>query len=224
MENSKIPKIIWQTYEVDYDDLRYDYKMASLTWKNLNPGWEYRYCNAKEKEIDVMEHSQELYDYYKYLNLPSKADVWRLCVLYKYGGLYTDMDSVCQRPIEDVLKNWVKSYNFILTPKMPTGISITGTMASIKNSEIVKNIIDDLLIEIKNRPNIDSIENQEHIGFEVIANIIKKYYDNVDFGLLSPLHGGHALDGYVYSSDFNVFYNGEYVSYRDLAKINNWDI
>jgi hypothetical protein len=220
MKNSKVPKIIWQTYEVDYDDLRYDYKMASLTWKNLNPGWEYRYRNAKEKELDVMEYSEELYEYYQYLDLINKADVWRLCILYKYGGLYTDMDSVCQHPLDDIIENWIKSDNFILAPRMSTGVSVTGTIASIKNSQTIKNILDDLLIEIKNTAKIGNYI--EHIGFDAVSNIMKKYYDDADFNLLSCLHGGHEGGKYAYSSDFSVYYNGENVLYCDLAKRNNW--
>jgi hypothetical protein len=220
MENNKVPKIIWQTYELDYDDLRYDYRMASLTWKNLNPEWEYRYCNAKTREIHVKKYSDELYFYYRSLDNINKADVWRLCVLYKYGGLYTDMDSTCQMPIDYTFKNWIKNDNFVLTPKMPDGLSITGTIASIKKSNTTKKIIEDLLIEIKNTP----IEGDyiKHIEFNTVANIMKKYYEEIDFGLLSPLHGGHAADAYVYSSDFFIRCDGEDILYSNLAKNNKW--
>lgn len=220
MENNKVPKIIWQTYELDYEDLRYDYRMASLTWKNLNPEWEYKYCNAKDKAVHVKEYSDELFYYYQNLHPINRADVWRLCVLYTYGGLYTDMDSICQMPIDYAFKNWIENDNFVLTPKMPNGISINGTIASIKGSDTTKKIIEDLLVEIKNAPKIGS--DIMYIDFDTTSNIIKKYYKEIDFGLLSPLHGGHGQDAYVYSPDFFVRCDGEDILYSDLAKQNNW--
>jgi len=217
-----IPKIIWQTYEIDYDNLRYDYKMASLTWKNLNPEWEYRYCNAEARKIHVKEYSDELYYYYQYLSPINRSDIWRLCVLYKYGGFYTDMDSVCQTSIDYVLKNYVKNNNFILSFKMQDGLAHTGTMASLGKSYTVKKIIDDLLIRIKE----EFIRNDKTVNFTFyeISSIFNKYDKEIDFNLSSALHGSHEGDKYAYRSDFTVFYNGEDIAYRDLAKRNNWDI
>jgi mannosyltransferase OCH1-like enzyme len=215
-----IPKIIWQTYELDYDDLRHDYKMASLTWKNLNPEWEYRYCSAEERKIHVKEYSNQLYYYYEYLSPINKADVWRLCVLYTYGGLYTDMDSVCQNPIDQVFKKYIKNDNFILAPRIRNGIACNGTMASLGKSDTIKKIIDDLLIRIKE----EFIRNDKivNVTFYEFAAIIKKYNEEIDFNLLSALHGSHEKDCYSYTSDFDVWWNDKYIKYGDLAKENNW--
>jgi len=215
-----IPKIIWQTYELDYDYLRYDYKMASLTWKNLNPGWEYKYCNAEQRKIHVKEYSDELYYYYQYLTPLNQADIWRLCVLYTYGGFYTDMDSVCQNPINQVFKNNIKNNNFILCNRGPDGLASNGTMASLGKSHTVKKIIDDLLIRIKEH----FIGNNKHVNltFYDISSIFKKYNEEIDFNLLSALHGSHLTDGYLYTSDFEVCWNDQFIKYYDLAKQNNW--
>jgi hypothetical protein len=215
-----IPKIIWQTYELDYDDLRHDYRMASLTWKNLNPGWEYRYCNAEARKIHVKEYSDDLYYYYQYLSPINKSDIWRLCVLYTYGGFYTDMDSVCQNPINQVFENNIKNNNFILSSKMQDGLAHTGTMASLGKSHTVKKIIDDLLIRIKK----EFVTNDKHVNltFYDISSIFNKYDKEIDFNLLSALHGNHLTDSYKYNSNFNVYWNNEHIKYYDLAKQNNW--
>jgi mannosyltransferase OCH1-like enzyme len=184
-----IPKIIWQTYELDYDDLRHDYKMASLTWKNLNPDWEYRYCNAEARKIHVKEYSDELYYYYQYLTPINKSDIWRLCVLYTYGGLYTDMDSVCKIPIDHVLKKYVKNSNLVLDSKLPNGLSSNGTMASLGQSDTIKKIINDLLKRIKKE--YVSNGNVVNITFNQFASIVKIYDQEIDFNLSSALHGNH---------------------------------
>ena len=215
-----IPKIIWQTYELDYDDLRYDYKMSSLTWKNLNPDWEYRYCDAEARKIHVKEYSDELYYYYEYLSPINRADIWRLCVLYTYGGLYTDMDSVCVIPLDDVFKNNIKSNNFILGPQMLDGLAHTGTMASLGQSYTIKKIINDLLIRIKK----EFITNDKHVNFTFyeISSIFNKYDKEIDFNLYSALHGKHETDCYSYTSDFDIYWNNKIIKYYDLAKQNNW--
>jgi mannosyltransferase OCH1-like enzyme len=215
-----IPKIIWQTYELDYDDLRHDYKMASLTWKNLNPDWEYRYCNAEARKIHVKEYSDELYYYYQYLTPINKSDIWRLCVLYTYGGLYTDMDSVCKIPIDHVLKKYVKNSNLVLDSKLPNGLSSNGTMASLGQSDTIKKIINDLLKRIKKE--YVSNGNVVNITFNQFASIVKIYDQEIDFNLSSALHGNHKTNGYIYTSDFNVFWNDQDIRYYDLAKQNGW--
>jgi hypothetical protein len=215
-----IPKIIWQTYELDYDDLRYDYRMASLTWKNLNPEWEYRYCNAEARKTHVKEYSDELYYYYEYLSPINRADIWRLCVLYTYGGLYTDMDSVCVIPLNDVFKNNIKNNNFILGPQMENGMAPSGTMASLGQSHTIKKIIDDLLIRIKEE--FTRNDNVVNVTFFEFASIVKKYNEEIDFNLYSALHGKHERDCYSYTSDFGVYWNNKNIKYYDLAKQNNW--
>jgi mannosyltransferase OCH1-like enzyme len=48
-----VPKIIWQTHESKYNDLLPFQKDITNTWKNLNPGWEYRYINAEQRSLEV---------------------------------------------------------------------------------------------------------------------------------------------------------------------------
>jgi hypothetical protein len=215
-----IPKIIWQTYEVEYDALRNDYKMASLTWKNLNPQWEYRYCSSQTRDTHIKKYSHELYHYYKDLTPLNKSDVWRLCVLHRYGGFYTDMDSVCQAPIDYVLKNYTKSYNFMLSPKSPSGWSMNGTMASLKQSDVSKKIIDGLLVEIKDQL---KVSRKVNISFERFSEIREKCDQDIDFNLFSALHTDHLKDEYKYTSDFDVNWYGTNIKYFDLAKLNSWN-
>jgi mannosyltransferase OCH1-like enzyme len=215
-----IPKIIWQTYENKYENLSYNYKMASLTWKNLNPGWEYRYCSSEERELHIKEYSQDLYPYYKKLIPVTQADVWRLCILYLKGGFYTDMDSLCQIPLDHVFDNYIKKQNFVVMPKQPDGSCIIGSMSSIKDSKITKEILDELIVNIQN---VSKYKDSEiYIHFNIISDIIKKHYDDIDFNLLSPLHGGHEGNKYAYTSDFIVKIDDQDIKYCDLAKNNNW--
>lgn len=33
-----------------------------------------------------------------------RADFWRYCVMYRFGGVYADVDTICERPVESWLR------------------------------------------------------------------------------------------------------------------------
>jgi Glycosyltransferase sugar-binding region containing DXD motif len=98
----KVPKIIWQTMKTNQVPVfMYDY---TATWIRLNPEYEYRFYS----DDDVIEFLKndfpdylEVYSKIKYG--ASKADLWRYLVMYKYGGVYADIDCRCLRP----LREWI---------------------------------------------------------------------------------------------------------------------
>ena len=70
--------------------------MAS--WRDHHPGWEYRLWDGTEQ---VWENQSKI------ATLPefcARADVIRYEILLKYGGVYVDADSVCLRPIDELLQ------------------------------------------------------------------------------------------------------------------------
>ena len=78
-------------------------RKIKTTWVNLNPGWEYRYVDQIQRDEKVREYPN-IYEIYKYL-LPSRqSDIWRFIVTYEEGGCYADMDSVCFKPLDYMLK------------------------------------------------------------------------------------------------------------------------
>ena len=98
----KIPKIIWQTMKTnEVPDVMSAY---ASTWIDLNP--EYEYCF--HDDVDVIEFITnsfpEYLDGYSKLKYgASKADLWRYLIMYKYGGVYADIDCKCINP----LREWV---------------------------------------------------------------------------------------------------------------------
>lgn len=47
--------------------------------------------------VDMLGEFDGLYEAYKKLPLPvMKSDLWRYCVVYKYGGVYADTDTICR--------------------------------------------------------------------------------------------------------------------------------
>jgi hypothetical protein len=116
-----ISKIIWQTHEWEYEDLPEIYKKTSQTWQVLNPDWEYRYASAAKRREMVVELGSHFinsgsYDQYDpVIAGMMQADLWRILVVYYYGGVYADMDSVCLAPLQEMLDLY-SDKDLIVTP------------------------------------------------------------------------------------------------------------
>lgn len=87
--NIKIPKVIYLSYKTK--DIP-DYIIPK--WKEIYPDYEIKlYDNNDCIDFLKTEYGQEyanIFDFIK--DGPIKADFWRVCILYKYGGIYSDID------------------------------------------------------------------------------------------------------------------------------------
>ena len=99
----EIPKIIFQTHKKK--ELIPDYYIKNL--KNLNKDWDYRFFdNQDAKKFLREEFGKEFEDKFDSFERGAhKADLWRLCVLYKYGGCYLDADISMFVPFNEIIKN-----------------------------------------------------------------------------------------------------------------------
>jgi len=98
----KVPKIIWQTMKTNrVPVILKDY---ANTWIEKNPEYEYRFLDD-EDIIDFIRNDFPAYleAYQKIKYGASKADLWRYLIMYKYGGVYADMDCRCVNP----LRQWI---------------------------------------------------------------------------------------------------------------------
>jgi hypothetical protein len=84
-----IPKIIYMCHK-NLDKI----KIYSKNWSKLNPEYEIKLYDDKLCEKFFLEEYSKLhYDIFKFIkDGPIKADFWRICIIYKYGGYYVDAD------------------------------------------------------------------------------------------------------------------------------------
>lgn len=70
--------------------------ISTNAWKKLNPEYEIKLYDDEMIQLFLLEEYEELYkNIFDYLSDgPIKADFWRLCILYKKGGVYSDIDNV----------------------------------------------------------------------------------------------------------------------------------
>ena len=84
-----IPKIIYICHK-DINIIR----PYALKWIELNPDYTLElYDDERCKEFLLSEFSQEHVDVFNFIpDGPIKADFWRICIMYKFGGVYADAD------------------------------------------------------------------------------------------------------------------------------------
>ena len=70
------------------------------TWKEKHPDWEYNVWNEKAIRMLPLKN-EELFDKYKEMGMfYGMADVARIEILLKYGGIYIDADCECLESLE----------------------------------------------------------------------------------------------------------------------------
>lgn len=106
----RIPKIIWQTMKTN--EVPVFMKSYADSWINLNPEYEYRFCDDNDIADFLRKDFPEYLKSYQNLKYgASKADLWRYLVMYKYGGIYADIDCMCMNP----LRNWIDKHATFVT-------------------------------------------------------------------------------------------------------------
>ena len=102
-ETKGIPKKILQSHK--NRNMVPDYIINNI--KDKNPNWEYNFYNDEET-INFLQKEYGLEFVNKFNSFKKgahKCDLFRLCWLYKYGGVYIDIDSEIIKPLDKIIEN-----------------------------------------------------------------------------------------------------------------------
>jgi hypothetical protein len=74
-----------------------------------NPQWKFHYYGNDEKDSFMITHFRNTSLLWAYMILNpvigcSRPEIWRLAILYKYGGLYMDDDSTFEEPLDNIIR------------------------------------------------------------------------------------------------------------------------
>lgn len=214
-----IPKKIFQTHECNYEDLPQNFKQTSMSWKNLNPGWEYIYHNKEERAEFILGYYPHLYDFFSKNPGIIQADVWRYCIVYHYGGVYADMDSVCIKPLDYMLKSYngedllAMDTNSVALREKEKGYVNNSNFAAITNSKVLKNVIKDLYKKILFKKEIE--ENGLPITWYAFADHASKLNGMVFDAAY------HDTPFKTKFNDFDIDLYGIKIKYNEFLKIGN---
>ncbi|KAJ3127056.1 hypothetical protein HK098_006853 [Nowakowskiella sp. JEL0407] len=97
-----IPKIIHQSWKNEHLPAKFEEWASS--WKQQNPEYQYTLWTDAQNRNLVVNHFPWFLETYDTLPKPiSKADAVRYMYLYKYGGVYADLDVEALKPIDELL-------------------------------------------------------------------------------------------------------------------------
>lgn len=205
-----IPKIIWQTHNYKYEDLPSHLSKCTKTWQNLNPGWRYIYQDDSQREDFIKKEIPQLYEKYLKLEPMYQADLWRYTVVYKYGGVYADMDSVCFKPLDYMLRNYSGEDVICVRPFDKDGGINNAHFAAVKKSENLKKVLEYILDQEDRR-------FVQGLVWEAFSSTMKAKSHKMWF--TSEIH---SSDYKHYFKDYGINYYGQDMQYseylRDILK------
>ncbi|KAK6531911.1 membrane-bound alpha-1,6- mannosyltransferase Initiation-specific [Orbilia ellipsospora] len=109
LSSTPFPQHIYQTWKTIslVCDEAYD---CQNSWFRKNPSHEYTFLTDKSALDYVVENfnASDPFIVHLFRNFPQRilaADILRYLVVYKNGGLYTDIDTECNKPVDEWLKN-----------------------------------------------------------------------------------------------------------------------
>jgi GT2 family glycosyltransferase len=159
------------------------------TWKIKNPDYEYIcWTEEKIKELNFTFRCQKIIDIVDLYH--GKADIMRLEILYKYGGIYLDADSICIEPLGDAfLKN--KAFATYENEIKRGDLVANGNMGFVPNYSLCEDAINYILDE-KNLNYILTNPPWVALGPGLLTSLLKteKYKDFVVYPshTFLPLH------------------------------------
>ena len=204
-----IPKVIYQTHKslsfVMTNDRLHD---CYLSWDI--DGYEHIFFSDKKADVFMQENFNNIYDVYHNLPLPvMKADLWRYCIIYHYGGIYADMDTIF---IGDDLDSIIqKNTNLILTPEYPFNKDFCQwVFAAPKGSPLLKSVIDESIKRIKECKDF-KYEHMVHnlTGPSVFTDGIENYLK--ENNLVTFLGGDRKKYVTEYKNDIMYVYDSDWL-------------
>jgi hypothetical protein len=193
----------------------------SNNWKRLNPEYEIKLYDNEMCEKFLLEEYGELHrDIFNFLqDGPIKADFWRICILYTYGGVYSDIDNQPFIPIDNFIE---KDVDFVTCSSYWQEMQINfnpNFIISNKGNIILKKCIVWYMYHYKIK------KPYSYWGWSImkvfsdmlhLKNYNKNdgiyYLDNMKIQILKECPGDHHYDAHNVYKNQRIF-NNRYISW-----------
>lgn len=141
------------------------------TWKDKNPDFKYIIWNEEE-----LKKKQHIFCCKHRVNeieeICGQVDIIRWEILYEYGGIFIDADSICIEPIDDILMN-TNCFSTWEQEKIRPGLIAIGTMGFPPKHPLLEKIIE----WIKNNP-VSFRETKKRAWLTVGPTLLTTFYNN----------------------------------------------
>jgi mannosyltransferase OCH1-like enzyme len=183
METTLTQFHIFQTHKsAEYINSKPILVNAIQSWKYLKDFKHFLYSNKDCDDFIKNHFERKVYEAYSRLPMGvMKADLWRYCIIYKYGGIYADVDTFCiNNP-----KLFINDSLLTVAPENNVHLC-NWAFSAPKQSPILKSVIDLSVERILTIPEIRG----EHVihyltGPGVFTEGIELYLKNNNLNLTS---------------------------------------
>lgn len=176
------------------------------TWKDKHPDFEYILWNEDEfkKRNMVFRCQKRINEIEEWCG---KADIMRVEILYNYGGVYIDADSICIEPIHILLEKY-KAFATYENEQTRAGLVANGNMGFPKEHQLCRDMITHIY---NNKVSYKDTNNRawKNTGPLLLTKFLNKNkYDN-----FSILPSYYFLP--VHPSGTNYFGHGKVYAYQE---------
>ena len=185
-----IPKTIYICYKDTNTIKKYAQK-----WLELNPNYNLElYDDKRCSDFLLAEFSSDHAEVFNFIkDGPIKADFWRLCILYKYGGVYADADIEPLVPLSEYIKSDIKFVTCISVYNGNNNFNPHFIMCEPNNEKIKKCISWYMVFRLK--------KEYSYWGwsivqlFNVIFKEIRNNLERIDGNQIQILYERYATNG-----------------------------
>jgi mannosyltransferase OCH1-like enzyme len=218
--NPIIPLKIFQTWH--NKDLPPKMRERVELLKRQNPRFEhFLYDDNECRELIKNNFSNDILKAYDKL-IPGayKADLWRLCVLYLYGGIYMDIKFVCVNGFK--LIELTERNHFVEDRIKPLSI-YNGLLVCQQNHPFLMMAINKIVHNVKN--NYYGSTPLEPTGPTMLGNLILNNKLKVNIDLIHYKDGGFIIykNRFIISTEYPE-YNTERSSVYNSIKTNRYNV
>ena len=169
-----IPKRIYQTWKTK--DLPSGIKHVIRKMMELNPTYSHHlYDDADMDDFVNYNFPGDISDAYNQLNIgAARADLWRYLILYRYGGIYLDIDAAITKSLDTLIR---PDDSAIITREPFEGLFNQWILIFKKGHPLLREIINQCVRNIQTR----SSNNILHLtGSTVFTKMINKHLTGLE--------------------------------------------
>lgn len=148
----KIPRNLFQTWKTA--KLSPTMQMLVSGWISQNPKYFYQLDDDNGQKMLIQQYfGQDVLNAYLRL-IPGafKADLWRLCALYVFGGVYVDIDTICLGDLDGILDETTEFVTVIdlIHPTHPKGHALfNGFIAAVPKHPVLLDCIKRIVANVE---------------------------------------------------------------------------